>query len=193
MHAVAWAPAAALTDSRLAAPKDALQERRLASARAFAGPPVSRRSCETTSGRLPVLTRGRFLASQSRWISRRAGNNTDAHVGQSQQLMDTFDRPCGAGPRQVLVGPCAPEQLISALRTAVLLLRPTLGVGCVYRYSSGSRACGTPAAAPTLCTASSIFAMNGSPMRAAMAGYRTVLSPRPIRIMARTAAAVSLG
>jgi hypothetical protein len=45
---------------------------------------------------VPVLTRGRFLANQSRWNSLRAGNNTGAHVGQSQQLMDTFDRHCGA-------------------------------------------------------------------------------------------------
>jgi hypothetical protein len=47
-------------------------------------------------GRVPVLTRGRFVENQSRWNSLRVGSNTGAHIGQSQQLMDNFDRHCGA-------------------------------------------------------------------------------------------------
>jgi hypothetical protein len=39
---------------------------------------------------------GRFLAKQPRWNSLRAGNHIGALVGESQQLMDTVNRPGGA-------------------------------------------------------------------------------------------------
>lgn len=58
--------------------------------------PESGRLHSAAPGREPVLTSGRLLANQSRWDSLRAGNNIGAHIGTSQQLMDTFDRPSGA-------------------------------------------------------------------------------------------------
>lgn len=58
--------------------------------------PLTLRSQTTATGRVLVLTTGRFLANQSRSNSLRAGNKTGAQVGRSQQLMDTLGRPCGA-------------------------------------------------------------------------------------------------
>lgn len=47
-------------------------------------------------GRMPVLTRSSFLASQSRRNSLRAASDVGSQVVQSQQLRDSFGRPCVA-------------------------------------------------------------------------------------------------